>query len=128
MNEGGAPVEEDQALTAVGNLEFRLDVEDSIVDALNSFPVDAILFVHKIKVGVVFLNFFPFCHCFVISNSFLSLFCPIQLFFDCFVTFNSFFVSLFCHIHCVIYPLDACDGCSSEVGFVVKSVQFKNDF
>lgn len=39
LNEGGAPVEGDDAATAV----------DSVVDALRTFPVDAIIFVHKIK-------------------------------------------------------------------------------
>lgn len=40
LNEGGRPEEADAQETAV----------DSIVDALRTCPVDAILFVHKIKV------------------------------------------------------------------------------
>lgn len=39
LNEGGLPLEEDDHETAV----------DSVVDALRTVPVDAILFVHKIK-------------------------------------------------------------------------------
>lgn len=44
LNEGGSPEEEDSAMSAV----------DSIVQALQTYPVDAILFVHKIKVGFVY--------------------------------------------------------------------------